>query len=34
MSVVTGRDIVAMIRAERDEIIRLDHPDVLVIEGR
>ena len=31
---VTGmRDIVATIQAEQDEIIRLDHPGVLVIEG-
>jgi DNA helicase IV len=27
------RDIVATIQAEQDEIIRLDHPEVLVIEG-
>ncbi len=27
------RDIVATIQAEQDEIIRLDHPGVLVIEG-
>jgi DNA helicase IV len=26
------RDIVATIQAEQDEIIRLDHPEVLVIE--
>lgn len=29
----TMRDIVATIQAEQDEIIRLDHPGVLVIEG-
>jgi hypothetical protein len=27
------RDIVATIQAEQDEIIRLDHPEALVIEG-
>ena len=27
------RDIVATILAEQDEIIRLDHPEVLVIKG-
>src|SRR6185312_5642516 len=27
------RDIVATIQAEQDQIIRLDHPGVLVIEG-
>jgi hypothetical protein len=27
------RDIVATIQAEQDEIIRLNHPEVLVIEG-
>jgi hypothetical protein len=27
------RDTVATIQAEQDEIIRLDHPEVLVIEG-
>jgi DNA helicase IV len=27
------RDIVATIQAEQDEIIRLDHPEVLVIKG-
>lgn len=27
------RDLVATIQAEQDEIIRLDHPEVLVIEG-
>ncbi len=27
------RDIVATIQAEQDEIIRLEHPGVLVIEG-
>jgi len=27
------RDIVATIQAEQDEIIRLDHPEVLVIEA-
>jgi DNA helicase IV len=28
------RDIVAAVQAEQDEIIRLDHPEVLVIEDR
>jgi DNA helicase IV len=27
------RDIVATIQAEQDEIIRLDHPEVVVVEG-
>jgi DNA helicase IV len=27
------RGIVATFQAEQDEIIRLDHPEVLVIEG-
>jgi hypothetical protein len=27
------RDIVATIQAEQDEIIRLNHPEMLVIEG-
>ncbi|HET6919497.1 MAG TPA: hypothetical protein VFI46_08545 [Jiangellaceae bacterium] len=27
------RDIVATIQAEQDKIIRLDHPEALVIEG-
>jgi DNA helicase IV len=27
------RDIAATIQAEQDEIIRLNHPEVLVIEG-